>query len=143
MHVESYAGILGFMQDRIANGPATASGLNTFWLRVRGMDQWQLADAFVYFCEWAALEAAHNDEVGYFTVTYSYIVAGERYVGEFSDFASGLEPAYQRDEKIQIRYNPANPARSYYPKCRTRTNFSLVCIAIGAAAAVVVLILSY
>jgi hypothetical protein len=106
------------------------------------MDRWVLAKARVYTCEWTAIEEARNDEIGHFHVTYSYRVGEELYTGKFIDYASGDEPPYKRDETIEIRYNPAKPSKSYYPDCRTRTNFVLICLAIGAAAGVLVCLFS-
>jgi hypothetical protein len=53
------------------------------------------------------------------------------------------EEYFKRNDVFQVPYNPQKPEKSYYPELRTRHNFMLICCAIGAAAAVVVLTISY
>jgi hypothetical protein len=105
-----------------------------------GRNQWEPTTAIVFSCDWAFL----NDEgrygpVGWHKVVYSYTAGGERYSGEFSDYGSEDEEYFGRNDTIEIRYDPAHPARSYYPALRTRTRFHLICTAVGFTLAIIVI----
>ena len=125
------------------SGPATASPLNATWLRVTGRDKWVPTTATVYSCEYGDLPEQANSTVGYYTVVYSYSAGGELYTGKFVDFGRADESYFKRNDPVEIRYNPRNPAKSYYPELRTQTNFRLVCAGIGAALAVIVMAITW
>jgi hypothetical protein len=123
--------------------PATASPLNKTWLRWSGKDKWLMAYATVFSCDWRGLSNQVDSPVGFYDVVYSYSVNGNQYTGNFSDYGMEDEEYLKRDDTFEIRYNPANPAKSYYPDLRTRTSFLLVSATIGAAAGIIVLIAKF
>jgi hypothetical protein len=129
--------------NTVGSGPATASRLNKTWLRITGKDLWLPAEATVFSCDWADLPDQVDSEVGHYHVVYSYQVDGAFYTGRLADYGMQDEEYFKRNDVFQVRYNPRKPAQSYYPDLRTRTNFVLICCAIGAAAAVVVFTVSY
>jgi hypothetical protein len=122
-------------------GPATASPLNAAWLRITGEDNWVSTKATVYSCEYTDLPNQSNGEVGHYHVTYSYAANGELYTGQFIDFGRQDEESFKRDDTFIVRYDPRNPAKSYYPNLRTQNRFRLICAGIGAALGLVAIIL--
>ena len=139
--------------EEATSHPITASPLNATWLRITGKDKWLPATATVYSREYTDLnpgaqadlpgliETNVEDEVGNYRVTYSYAVAGEYYNGVFNDFGSADEVYVNRGDTLTIRYNPRNPAKSYYPGARTQTRFNLISLAIGAVFGLAALVL--
>jgi hypothetical protein len=93
-------------------------------------------------CDWTDLPNQIDSAVGHYRVVYSYRVNGSIYTGRFADYGMQDEEHLKRYDVFQIRYNPKKPAQSYYPELRTNHNFMLICGAIGAVAAVVVLTIS-
>jgi hypothetical protein len=124
------------------DSPATASLLSKSWLRISGKDQWASAIATVYSCDWVDLEDQVNSEVGHYNVVYSYQYLGEFHAGKFFDYAMRDQPYFHRGDSFEIRYNPRNPSKSYYPQLRTRTKFVWICVGIGAALAAAAMTLS-
>src|SRR5450631_1057616 len=122
------------------SSPASASPLNAAWLKMTGKDNWIPIAATVYSCEYTDLPNMINSEVGHYHVTYTYGVNGEIHRGEFVDFGRQDESYFKRDDTLFVRYNPHNPAKSYYPALRTQTNFRLICFGIGAALGLLVII---
>jgi len=129
--------------NTVGAGPATASPLDTTWLRITCKDSWQSSEAPVFSCDWTDLPDQVDSEVGHYHVVYSYQVNGVLYTGRFADYGMRDEEYFKRNDVFQVRYNPRKPAQSFYPDLRTRTNFVLICLAIGAAAGVVVLTICY
>ena len=115
------------------SSPATASALNFAWLRITGKDNWVPTTATIYSCDYTDLPNQINSEVGHYHVTYTYEVGGELYTGHFVDFGRQDENYFKRNDTLMVRYNPHDAGHSYYPALRTRTNFRLICAAIGAA----------
>ena len=129
--------------NRMRSGPATSSSLSKTWLRITGKDSWELTDATVFSCDWADLPDQIDSLVGHYHVVYSYQVDGTFDTGPVRRNGMQNEEYFKRNDVFQVRYNPRKAAQSYYPDSRTRHNFILICCAIGAAAAVVVLTISY
>jgi hypothetical protein len=73
---------------------------------------WQLTTANVYSVEW--IEPSRNDW-GHYEVTYSYRAGDEYYTGHVSDYSFASTTFLKRNDSIEIRYNPQNPRKSYYP----------------------------
>jgi hypothetical protein len=127
------------------SGPATSSPLNATWLRITGKTDWRPTTATIHSAEWISLRnqmEVVDCEVGHYRVVYYYRVEDEIYVGKFVDFAS-QDDTFHRGEEIQIRYNPRNPAKSYYPEVRTQSNFLLLCALLGAALACIVMLFAW
>lgn len=122
----------------LGNRPATASSLNPTWLKITGKDRWVPTNAEIFSCDWADLEDQIDSDVGYYNVVYSYVVAGERYVGKFTDFGFQRESYFRRGDTFIVRYDPNRPSRSYYPDLRFRYRFHLICAGIGAGLALLV-----
>jgi Protein of unknown function (DUF3592) len=101
---------------------------------------WQLATANIYSAEW--IDPTRND-FGHYTVTYTYHAGEEIYTGEFRDYVSQTEPYLKRDDVIQIRYNPLNPKKSFYPEVHSATNRRLFFISLGLALAIIVMVIVY
>jgi hypothetical protein len=76
---------------------------------------WQLTIANVYSVEW--IEPSRNDW-GHYDVTYSYRAGNEYYTGHFSDYTSVNATFLKRNDSIEIRYNPQNARKSYYPDAK-------------------------
>jgi hypothetical protein len=129
--------------NRMRSGPATSSSLSKTWLRITGKDSWEPTDATVFSCDWADLPDQIDSPVGHYHVVYSYQVDGTFDTGPVRRNGMQNEEYFKRNDVFQVRYNPRKAAQSYYPDLRTRHNFILICCAIGAAAAVVVLTISY
>ncbi len=104
-----------------------------------GRNKWLLTTATVYSSEYGDLPEQANSAVGYYTVVYTYSAGGELHTGNFVDFGRADESYFKRNDPVEIRYNPRHPAKSYYPKLRTQTNFRLMCAGIGAALAIIVM----
>jgi hypothetical protein len=121
--------------------PTITSRLNAAWLRITGKDLWTSTTATVYSVEYGDLYEQINSEVGYYRVTYTYIVDGKRYVGRFVEFGRQDENYFKRDDNFVVLYNPHAPEKSYYPNVRTLTNFHLTCLALGTVLAMLALIL--
>ncbi len=113
------------------------------WLRLTGRDKWLPATARVYSSEYGDLPEQINSSSGYYTVVYSYSVDGELYTGKFVDFGRADQSYLKRDDTVEIRYDPRDPAKSYYPELRTQTNFRSVCAGAGAALAVIVMAIEW
>jgi hypothetical protein len=126
-------------RDAISS-PATASSLNSAWLRFTGKDNWVPTSALIYSCKYTELPEQTSTEVGHYHVTYSYEVNGERYIGRFADFGRQDESYFKRDDTIVVRYNPRDAKRSYYPELRTQTSFHLFWAAVGAGFGLVVIV---
>jgi hypothetical protein len=131
------------MFDKDPSIPASGSRLSETWLRLRGRDRWPVATGVVYSVGWRGLENQVDSPVGYYDVVFSYRVNDELYSGRFSDYGMEAEDYLHKDESIEIRYDPANPNRSYYPLLRTAANYRLLCGAIGGAIAIVVILISF
>lgn len=121
--------------------PVSAGPLSKTWLRITGRDKWPTATATVFSCNWQFFsDEGLVSKFGWNVVVYSYTVEGERYVGKFFNYGTEEEKFMGRDDIFEIRYNPAHPAKSYYPEQRTRTRFSLISAAVGATLGIVVMI---
>jgi outer membrane usher protein FimD/PapC len=129
--------------NTVRSGPATSSSLNKAWLSITGKDTWKPTDATVFSCDWTDLPDQIDGSVGHYHVVYSYQVDGTFYTGQFADYGMQDEEYFKRNDVFQVRYNPRKPTQSYYPGLRTRHNFVLICCAVGAVAAVVVLTIAY
>ena len=101
---------------------------------------WQSTTANVYSVEW--IEPNRND-FGHYNVVYSYRVNAEMYIGEFADYGSADESYLKRDDSIQIRYDPANPKRSFYPEARGATKRRLFFAGLGLGLALIVMLIVY
>jgi hypothetical protein len=101
---------------------------------------WQLATANVYSVEW--IEPSRND-FGHYNVVYSYRVNDEMYEGEFCDYGAVGESYLKRDDSIQIRYNPSNPRKSFYPEARTAAKRRLFFVGLGLGLAALVMLIVY
>ena len=120
--------------------PFTASSLSQTWLHITGRDGWILTAATIFSREWTSLRGQIDSSTGHYHVVFTYWVDGEIYTGRFVDFALGDEEYFHKGDTIEIRYDPKHPSRCYYPGLRTRLRFNLVCCAIGAAAAIIVML---
>lgn len=129
--------------DKLSPNPVTASSLNQTWLRLTGKEAWRPVEARVYSCDWTDLPDQIDSAIGHYHVVYTYHVEGEIYTGRFADYGMQDEEYLKRNDVFEVKYNSRNPARSYYPELRTRTNFMLICFAIGAVAGAAVLTISY
>jgi hypothetical protein len=125
------------------SSPTTSSPLHKTWLRVTGKESWSTTDATVFSCDWTDLPNQIDSAVGHYHVVYTYRVDGTIYTGRFVDYGMQDEEYFKRDDTFQVRYNPRNPSKSYYPDLRTDNNFRLICFAIGAAAAIIVLTIEF
>lgn len=68
--------------------------------------------ALVYSVDW--FQGNRND-LPHYTVVYSYQVGDDWYTGTFYDYGHKEQDSYlHRDDTITIRYNPANPQKSFY-----------------------------
>ena len=123
--------------------PATASRLNTTWLRLSGRDNWTPTKAEVYSVEWTDLPDQIDSAVGHYHVVYSYWVNGVIYTGKFIDYGLQDEHYFKRGDELEIRFNPERPSHSYYPELRTRTNFVALCLAIGVGLGIIVMLASF
>jgi hypothetical protein len=131
------------MFDNDPSIPASGSYLSKTLLRVRCRDQWPAATGFVYSAEWRGLSGQGDSPVGYYDVVFSYRVNDQLYSGRFSDYGMEVEDYLHKDDTIEIRYDPSNPEKNYYPLLRTATNFRLLCGAIGAAIAIIVMLIAH
>jgi hypothetical protein len=123
--------------------PLTAAPLNRTWLRITGRAGWPTAMAIITAREWAAGKGTRDDSVGHWHVEYEYSVDGQRYAGRFADFASNEDEYPRPGAKIEIRYHPRRPEKSYYPGQHTQTAFLLVCIVFGILMVVLVLLVAF
>ncbi|HEV2470453.1 MAG TPA: DUF3592 domain-containing protein [Candidatus Sulfotelmatobacter sp.] len=121
---------------------AGAAPLNKTWLRWTGKDQWPKTTATVYSCDFSTRQE-RDSPVGHYHVVISYTVAGEIYTGRFVDFGLQSEEDFHRGDTLEIRYNPKNPSKFYYPDLRTQTGFHLMCVAIGGALATIVMLIRF
>ena len=108
-----------------------------------GKDQWRTTTATVYSSDWRGLSNQVDSEVGFYDVIYSYSVDGIRYAGKFSDYGMEDEDYFKRNDTFEIRYNPADPAKSYYPNLRTRNRYLLVSASIGALLGILALMIRF
>jgi hypothetical protein len=131
------------MFDNNPSIPASGSRLSETWLRLRGRDRWLPVTGLVYTVEWRGLSDEVNSPIGYYDVVFSYRVSNQLYSGRFSDYGMEAEDYLHKDESIEIRYDPSNPSRNYYPLLRTATNYRLLCGAIGGAIAIIVMLIAY
>lgn len=120
---------------------AMGSRLSPTWLRLIGKDRWVSTTATVFSKNWESLRNTAGP-LGYHYVTYYYSVNGERYVGEFVDYGTQDEDYFMPNDGVEIKYNPVQPSKSYYPEVRSRRGERLVASALGAGMAVVVLTIS-
>ena len=97
----------------------------------------------MFSCDWTDLPNQIDSEVGHYHVVYTYRVNGTIYTGRFADYGMQDEEYLKRDDVFQIKYDPRKLSRSYYPDLRTRTNFILICSAVGAVLGAIVLVVSY
>jgi Protein of unknown function (DUF3592) len=123
--------------------PVTSSTLTETSLRFTGKKSWMTTDAVVFSCDWMDLPDQIDSKVGHYHVVYTYRVDGTLYTGRFADYGMQDEEYLKRDEVFQIRYNPQNPEKSYYPELRTRYKFILISCVIGAAVGIIVLTLAF
>lgn len=119
--------------------PTGGSPLNKRWLHFTGKDRWPIVAASVFSCEFTTRRQS-DSAVGHYHIVLSYKVEGEIYTGEFTDFGLQDEEYFNRGDTLQIRYNPKCPSKFYYPDLRTQARFHLICIAIGAGAAAIVML---
>jgi hypothetical protein len=101
---------------------------------------WQMTTATIYSVSW--IDPNRND-FGHYNVVYSYRVNDEIYTGEFSDYGPENEPYLKRDDTIQIRYNPSNPKKSFYPEVRSATKRRLFFAGLGLALALIVMLIVF
>jgi len=119
--------------------PAGASPLNKRWLHFTGKDRWPIVAATVFSCEFTTRRQS-DSAVGHYHVVVSYTVEGEIYTGEFADFGLQDEEYFHRGDTLQIHDNPKCPSKFYYLDLRTQTRFHLICIAIGAGLAAIIVL---
>jgi len=62
--------------------------------------------------------------------------------GSFFDYGLETEEYSKPGDSLEIKYDPDNPAKSYYPERRTARKMTLICMAIGAGLALLVMILA-
>jgi hypothetical protein len=101
-------------------------------------EQWQMAEALIYSCDW--IKPDERSE-GYYGVVYSYKVGEERYTGEFSDYSS--DKPLHRDDVISIRYCPEQPQKSFYPKRETAIGRRLLLYGISFGGGMLVVLIKY
>ena len=101
---------------------------------------WQITTANIYSADW--IDPTRND-FGHYNVVYSYRVGEEIHTGEFSDYGSANETYLKRDDSIQIRYNPSNPGKSFYPEVRSATKRRIFFMSLGLALALIVMLIVY
>jgi Protein of unknown function (DUF3592) len=101
---------------------------------------WPMTTANIYSVE--SIDANRND-FGHYNVVYSYRVNDEMYTGEFSDYGSENESYLKRDDSIQIRYDPSNPKKSFYPEVRSATKRRLFYFGLGLAIALIVMLIVF
>jgi hypothetical protein len=106
-----------------------------------GRDRWTTAQAIVDSRDWTSADGSDHS-VGRWHVVYEYTVAGERYIGKFTDFQSGDEEYLGPGDRFEIRFNPRRPTQSYYPELRTQTYFLAVCIGIAIVLAVLMILIT-
>lgn len=78
--------------------------------------------------------------MGYDRVTYTYTAETETYTAHFDDMVWEDGEHLKAGDTLEVRFNPHNPSRSYYPERRTQTKFRLAAAAIGVALAAVSII---
>jgi hypothetical protein len=122
--------------------PAGTSTLNKTWLQWTGKDRWPKTTATVYSSDFTTRQE-RDSPVGHYHVVISYEVNGETYGGRFVDFGLESEEYFHRGDTVEIRYNPKNPTKFYYPDLRTQTRFDLVWAAIGATLAIIVMLIRF
>jgi len=82
--------------------------------------EWITTEALVYEVNWIQ---GGDASPGYYTVTYSYSVAGDRYSGTIHHYGHADDVYLHRDDTIQIQYDPNHPQRSTYPSARETAQF--------------------
>ena len=117
----------------------TNSSSVNHWLRVTGKGDWKQASATVFSSEWLN-KPSHRD--GHRHIVYNYSVGDTYYSGEFFDYGLETDEYAKPGDSLEIRYDPNNPAKSYYPERRTARKMVLICVAIGAGLALLVMILA-
>lgn len=122
--------------------PAGAGSLNKTWLQWTGKDRWPKTTATVYSCDFTTRQE-RDSPVGHYDVVISYAVEGETYSGRFVDFGLQSEDYFHRGDTLEIRFNPRNPSKFYYPDLRTQTRFRLIWAAIGGTLAIVVMLIRF
>jgi hypothetical protein len=131
------------MFDNDPSIPASGSRLSETWLRLRGRDRWLPVTGVVYSVEWRGQSDQVDSPIGYYDVVFSYRVDDELYSGRFTDYGMEAEDYLHKDDRIEIRYDPSNPNKNYYPLLRTTTNYRLLCGAISGAIAIIVMLIAY
>lgn len=117
----------------------TKSSSGNSWLRVTGKSDWKQASATVFSSQWLS-KPSHQD--GHRHIVYNYSVDGSYYSGECFDYGLETDEYPKPGDSLEIRYDPKNPAKSYYPERRTARKMVLICVAIGAGLAFLVMILA-
>lgn len=118
--------------------PAGASPLNKGWLHFTGKDRWPTVAAAVFSCEFTT---RRQSDSSWPLPRCRFVHSGGRNLtGEFVDFGLQDEEYFHRGDTLQIRYDPKYPSKFYYPDLRTRTRFHLICFAIGAGLAAIVML---
>jgi hypothetical protein len=119
--------------------PVTASPLNQGWLRLTGRDRWPAATATVFSVDWIT-RSQLDTSFGHYRVVVTYSVEGDNHTGKFVDFGLQDDECFHRGDTLQIRYNPKQPSKFYYPDLRTQSRFRLICFVIGVLLAIVVML---
>lgn len=81
--------------------------------------------------------------MGHYHVVISYSVGRETYTGEFIDFGAQAEEYFHSGDTLEIRYNPKDPLKFYYPDLRTQTRFKLIWASVGAILAIFVMLIRF
>ncbi len=72
-------------------------------------DNWLGVTATITSCDWedSPSQSSRSLFAGYFTISFSYAVDGNHYIGKFH---SAYE--WENDKEVPILYNPQNPIES-------------------------------
>ena len=124
-------------------GLTASSPLSGMWKRLTGRDRWPPVTATVFSVEFVNLPDQVDASTGRYHVVYSYSVDGERYTGRFADYGMADESYLKRGDTIEVRYNPRDPAASFFSDLRTDYGFRLICGGIGFVTGVAVLVISW
>ncbi len=102
-------------------------------------DGWYPAKGLVYSVDW--IDPSRYD-YGHYDVVYSYRVADEEYIGQFSDYTSADADCLHKGDTIDILYNPAKPKKSFYSAAGKRIS-RLVFVTIGVVVGIIVMLIAY
>ena len=101
---------------------------------------WPTARALIFLVEWS--EGSRYSRPNY-QVVYSYEVDGMPYSGRFLDYVGMSDDYLNRDDTIEICYNPHKPGKSYYPLAHSDRSQRLVAMSVGAILGLIALLFLY